>query len=232
MSEPTSITDILADKSRPHDAAWFRDIERAAVERAKKLGLSPHTNTDAPRPPEAIAFAAGLSPRFTGASLRDFAHVAELPQAINRLVNAEGNFPGLVLYGLPGRGKTRLACAIVNEWRSRNRTARFETARRLQSEVFGAYARDNLDATMTKYTGPSLLAVDDLGHEGKIGDASISLLIEVLDFRANHSRPTVVTTALRWGEAEDRYDASVISRLKAMHRLEITGPDRRQESAQ
>jgi hypothetical protein len=229
----TSIADYLATKpkDRAEQKAWLANLVTLAEKRARELKLAPGSSPIGPTDTERDA-AAGVPPLFATASLDDFPELRpELTRLYPKLMSPadDARYPGLLICGEPGRGKTRLGCALVRAFVKQRKRALFTTARHLQRKVWDSYTADGADeqSAIRVFTHPDLLVIDDLGHEGKRGDASLALLLDVFDERANHRRATVVTTNLTGDEVESRFDGAMYSRLAAYDRLVIGGPDQR-----
>lgn len=229
----TSIADYLGTKPRDpaEQKAWLAGLATVAEKRARELKLPPGATPIGPSDAERDTLA-GVPPLFASASLDDY---PELRQELTRLYPKlasppeDARYPGLLICGEPGRGKSRLGCALVRAFVKQRRRALFTTARHLQRTVWDSYTADGADerSAIRTFTQPDLLVIDDLGHEGKSGDATLALLLDVLDERANHRRATVVTTNLTGDEVASRFDSAMLSRLAAYDRLIIGGPDRR-----
>jgi hypothetical protein len=229
----TSISEYLASRPRDPEAqkAWLAGLADVAKRRARELKLPEGSTASGPSDDERDVLA-GVTPLFARASLNDFPQIsADLTRLYIRLTSPpeDARYPGLLLAGEPGRGKTHLGCAFVRAFIRQKRRAFFSTARQLQRSIWASYTDGGDEKTaMAAYTRPDLLVVDDLGHEGRAGDASLSLLLDVLDERANHRRPTVVTTNLTGDEVATRFDDAMYSRISAYDRLVLDGADRRQ----
>ena len=229
----TSISEYLATRPRDPEAqkAWLAGLADVAKRRARELKLPEGSTASGPSDDERDALA-GVTPLFARASLNDFPQIsADLARLYVRLTSPpeDARYPGLLLAGEPGRGKTHLGYAFVRAFVRQRRRAAFVTARALQRTVWASYTADGGDekTAIASFTRPDLLVIDDLGHEGKPGDASLSLLLDILDERANYRRPTIVTTNLSGDDVATRFDDAMYSRLSAYDRLVLEGPDRR-----
>lgn len=228
----TSISDYLSTRPRDPEAqkAWLDGLADVAKRRARELKLPEGSIAVGPTDQERDQLA-GITPLFARASLNDFPELrAPLGRLYDRLISPpdDARYPGLLLAGEPGRGKTHLGSAFVRAFVRQKRRAFFTSARQLQRTVWSSYTDGGDEKTaIASYTRPDLLVIDDLGHEGRPGDASLSLLLDVLDERANHRRPTIVTTNLTGDEVATRFDDAMYSRISAYDRLVLEGPDRR-----
>lgn len=131
------------------------------------------------------------------------------------------NGKGLILCGKSGRGKTHLACAIVNFIRSDYHVefahipTLLENIRRGKGELDQMLAAD-------------LLVLDDLGSE-RGSDWSLEKLLIIVDGRLNQLKPTVYTTNFNLDELELRIGSRLASRiLNNSLDLIVQGPDWRE----
>lgn len=229
MDEPISIADMIRNRPRQPDAAWFQELERAATERSHDLGIRNRCAHPNSGPEQNPLERAGVPPIFHRAKLDDFPELdGDVARFHRRIADPTARNFGLAVYGPPGTGKTHLGAALVRDFLDRGRSARFIRARRMQRLVFDAYSTNSEPAVMGSFVNPELLVIDDLGYEGKSGDAGLGLLLEVLDDRLGWKRATVVTMNLTREQALVRYNDAIVSRLSAMQALMLGGRDRRQ----
>jgi DNA replication protein DnaC len=99
--------------------------------------------------------------------------------------------------------------------------------RRLWS-TFRDEASESESQVIRHYTTLDLLVIDDLAHEGKVTEAGVGALHEILSVRLGTYKPTVITSNLSLEEIARVYDAAIASRVGAYERLTLTGEDRRQ----
>ena len=129
--------------------------------------------------------------------------------AITDLATGKASFKLLLIYGVPGNGKTHLAYSTVVEACKRGVAARY------------IYAPDMFTAIKAMYDGPRecdpaeqfkvcpFLVIDDVGAEYKT-DWTKAMLEEIIDYRYSHQLPTMVTT----NNPLDEIPAPVMSRFK------------------
>lgn len=139
---------------------------------------------------------------------------------------------GLAIKGPVGTGKTHLAAAIA---RSMLTPARFSLeflhARKLFRrlwECFGDDAKRPEQEAIDELTKCLVLVIDDLGHEGRVSEAVVGALHEILTIRNGEYRTTIVTTNLTLDEIAKAYDPSIASRIGGWAQIVLVGDDRRQ----
>ncbi|NLM25495.1 MAG: ATP-binding protein [Firmicutes bacterium] len=128
---------------------------------------------------------------------------------------------GLVLCGKSGRGKTHLACAIINDLKDKNTVAFAHIPTLLENIRQG---RGDLERLLTV----DLLVMDDLGSERE-SDWALEKLLIIVDGRLNAYKPTVFTTNFNLEELEVRVGSRLASRiLYNSLDLVVQGPDWRE----
>lgn len=128
---------------------------------------------------------------------------------------------GLILCGKSGRGKTHLACAIINAIKDRYSTAfaHIPTLLELQRQGQG---------NLQQLIAVDLLVLDDLGSERE-SDWALEKLLVIVEGRLNRLKPTVYTTNFNLNELELRVGSRLASRiLYNSLDLVVQGPDWRE----
>lgn len=146
--------------------------------------------------------------------------------------DVEGARPhGLVVKGPPGTGKTRLALAILAYMLTKaDFRVEWYHARALMRRLWSVYrddATETEDDVLRALTTCPVLVIDDLGHEGRVSEAALGALHEILSTRIGDFRTTIITTNRTEAELARAYDAAVASRLGAWEQFVLTGDDRR-----
>lgn len=148
---------------------------------------------------------------------------------------------GMLLMGLPGRGKTHLMVGLGRALLERDRDAGYYNVVRLISRIqdsYSDYGGETRRAIIESVTSHEVVLLDDLGKEHASTNVE-SIVYELFD--ALHvARTTLVAAtnvpATRSGGYQgptlsERYDEAVRSRLQAMcERFVVKGGDRRREA--
>ncbi len=99
----------------------------------------------------------------------------------------------LILGGKPGRGKTHLAVAIAYRAIQNGFDARFVTAAELIDHLSASFRTGHLAETLTAYTQPAVLVVDEVGYLTYGTDAA-NMLFHVVNDRHRRQRSMIFTT--------------------------------------
>jgi len=138
----------------------------------------------------------------------------------------------LILLGKPGRGKTHLAVAIAYRAIQNGFDALFTTAAQLIDELSAAFREGRLAETLTTYTHPAVLVVDEVGYLTYGTDAA-NMLFHVVNERHRRKRSMIFTTnkpPAAWGKVlhDDDLAHAIIDRVLERGRLlTLDGPSMR-----
>ena len=168
----------------------------------------------------------GVPPLYAVAALNDFG-------ASVQLVTARWREETLYfLTGLPGRGKTYLAVAILRAWITERRLgtarAQFEAVPDLLANMRGAVGGGKpytVSQMRSAILGLNALVLDDL-CAGKTTDWTVETLYDILSYRINRRLSTVVTSNLSLQQVNE-VEPRIASRLKDGTVIELGGKDRR-----
>ena len=164
-----------------------------------------------------------------------------LPAPIRRMLPAlcEGGFveraENLLAFGLPGRGKTHLVCAIGAELLQRGFTVHFTPAYALVQRLLAAKKALAMEKELRRLDAFSVLIIDDIGYIQQDRD-EMEVLFTLLAER--YERRSVVLTSNLVFSQWDRIFKDPMTTAAAIDRvvhhsviLELTGPSFRAEAA-
>jgi DNA replication protein DnaC len=166
---------------------------------------------------------------------------ARLPAAVRRQLPTlcEGTFPdravNVLAFGLPGRGKTHLLCAIAHELVKRGYAALFIPAFRLVQQLLAAKRDLRLEKELRKLDGFDVVLVDDIGYVQQDRD-EMEVLFTFLAERYER-RSVMITSNLVFSQWDQIFKnpmttAAAIDRL--VHHsiiLELDGRSKRADDA-
>jgi DNA replication protein DnaC len=167
--------------------------------------------------------------------------LSRLPASIRRTVPTlcEGGFvdraENLLAFGLPGRGKTHLVCAIGHELVQRGYEVLFVPTFKLVQRLLTAKQNLDLEATLRRLDHFDAVILDDLGYVQQ-GRAEMEVLFTFLAERYER-RSVLITSNLVFSEWDKIFQdpmttACAIDRI--VHHaviLELSGPSYRAEAA-
>ncbi len=134
---------------------------------------------------------------------------------------ARGEAPGLMFMGPVGSGKTFLACAVANALTEQDKQILFLVVPDLLDELRATFGKkypenteqDLLDAARSV----PVLILDDLGAHNYT-EWTRNRIFSIINYRMNHSLPTVITTNLDINELDSYLGERTTSRLLQMCR--------------
>lgn len=147
---------------------------------------------------------------------------------------------GMLLMGLPGRGKTHLMIGMGRALLERDRDAGYYNVVRLISRIqdsYSDYGGETRRAIVESVASHEVVLLDDLGKEHASTNVE-SIVYELFDALYVARTTLIVATNVPATKSEsykgptlpERYDEAVRSRLKAMcERFVVKGEDRRRE---
>lgn len=122
----------------------------------------------------------------------------------------------LVMTGLPGTGKTHLACAVANAYMRKGGEVVFITVAAMIRKIRETYRPDSEfteQQAINAFRDLDLLILDEVGIQ-KGDDKEINLLFEIINERYAYLKPTMLLSNLTVEDMEQLLGARVIDRLK------------------
>lgn len=169
--------------------------------------------------------AAAIPSRFTDRSLDGYEATTERKQkALASCREYAENFDKhhrdgrcLMLMGLPGTGKTHLACGIANYLiRQRGRTAVYRTVGGMLIDLKSSYDRQSEHSesqVMDGLTKPDLLVLDEIGAT-KPTEFEMATLFAVINARYEQQLPTLIVSNLAPKELHTAIGERCVDRLR------------------
>lgn len=125
---------------------------------------------------------------------------------------SRGAFPGLLVQGPVGTGKTVTSAAAANEFMKR-RPLRWFSVSRMLAQARAGFSHPGKDEVTTVLLNPKLpLLLDDIDKTTPTAFAR-DILYQAIDERVNNGTPLLVTTNFHYDELEDAYKEPIASRL-------------------
>lgn len=148
----------------------------------------------------------------------------------------EGDIPtdNLLLQGKVGRGKTHYACSLLMEL-AKSKTVRFATMMDVLRDIRSCYnGIESESQVMSRYRNVGTLVIDDFGKE-KPTDWALSMIFDILNYRLNAEKQTILTTQYSGKELIERLASegeldtakAILSRISTYTRIPFEGKDRR-----
>jgi len=200
------------------------------------------------RTTERIFGASGVPARYRGCFLEDFREQApdgaSIPGSrklkglvgslLDRCGAGDSSVRGLLLWGIPGNGKTMLCCIALNELMLRcAMPGRFlDLSFEYFQKLRGSYNRESRDYGRSTQIIEALievpfLVIDDFGIQ-KNTEWEQEMLYNLVDARYQEERVTLVTTNRNVEDLRELADGRIYSRfLEMFHIVHVQAPDYR-----
>lgn len=136
---------------------------------------------------------------------------------------------GLVLWGLPGRGKSHIAVAILQELvLNHNQTGLFMEWGDLLNGIRRSYSSedDNFEHEfLDALTEVDVLLIDDMGAQRKVTQWAYDQAFHLVSTRARNNKTLIITSMLEWQDEEGASEFAVKLSYAVWSKLsEVTFP--------
>lgn len=122
-----------------------------------------------------------------------------------------GEFPGLLLSGKVGTGKSQIAAAALIE-RCRMEQVQYVSASELGFLARSGYETEARDRANEVLLGDGALFLDDI-DKGKQNDYGTELIFQLVDRRTSRNSPLIVTTNVSAKKMAELVGEAVVSRI-------------------
>lgn len=139
----------------------------------------------------------------------------------------------ILLYGPVGVGKTYMLSSVAREIINRGYSVVYMSAMQLLKKLFSIRYKNFNDQPQPEVEeilyDCDVLMIDDLGTENS-SDTNISLLFDLLNYRIQQQKTTMISTNISLDDLSEQYDARIASRIKGEFMpIQFFGRDIREE---
>ena len=170
-----------------------------------------------------------IPPEFMTASLNDFGD--KLGRALKRWTFSErqqGSEPFMAIYGIPGCGKSRAACALMKVLARKGTGCLRKIAPEAQSEWVGSFTPSARTAVERTLKTASTLVLENI-NKCTVSPAWATFISTLLEVRIENKLPTLLTSQSQGKQLGDVYGADVYSLLQRFEWVELPRVDHRVE---
>ena len=167
----------------------------------------------------------GIRPRFKNATFENFEATSESQKNVVKFLSGwAGKFhtgkrypdAGIIILGNYGTGKTHLAVAVCRVLAAAGYSVSFTKCSEMLKKVketWGKFSDEAERAVIRTFRLPDLLVIDDCGVQFN-SDAERNIFYDVVDFRYDHMRPTIITANCNEGELKMLIGERVYDRMR------------------
>lgn len=122
---------------------------------------------------------------------------------------------GMLIWGLPGNGKSHLAAAITHGVKEQGFTVVFQTVPELLERIRNTFNKKNNESEkeiMDALINCDLLVLDDIGAE-KVSDWVLEVIFRIIDGRYRKKKPIIYTSNLKPSELKDQLNDRIYDRM-------------------
>lgn len=165
---------------------------------------------------------AGMPQIFRGQSLDDF---EVYDRRIRRVIDVAKRYAerfdkslergaSMTLVGIPGTGKTRIACAVLERVMLDGYIGVYSGMADMLRAFRGSYNGSKTEQeTLDYFVEPDLLVLDDVGFSIGRLETTRSILFDVFDHRYREGKPTILVANLTSAELEDYLGERIFRRV-------------------
>ena len=143
----------------------------------------------------------------------------------------------LYVWGKTGRGKTHMEYFMANNYNKKGMSVYVELWSESIRQIKSEFDVNKTKVIVKRMMDTGILFIDDLGNEYKSKWTTQEALINILNYRYEHEKPTVVTSNYNLDELFQAYvdvagvksAGQIVSRLKTFGIIEIKSKDWRDE---
>jgi len=173
---------------------------------------------------KAVVYHSGIPPRFRSKTFDGFQPADEKQSKVLRICQAYAHRfderlaagGGLVMVGLPGTGKTHLACAIGNHLLEAGRSVLFISVLAAARRVKATYSKSSTETeqqAIDRFCEPDLLILDEVGVQ--FGSEAEKLIVfEIINGRYERVKPTILLSNLPEAELGAFIGDRVLDRMR------------------
>jgi|LGOV01.1.fsa_nt_gb DNA replication protein DnaC len=147
-------------------------------------------------------------------------------------------YRNLYVWGKTGRGKTHMQYYMANYYNKKGVSVYVQLWSESIRQIKAEFDVEKTKVIVKRMMDTGILFIDDLGNEYKSKWTTQEALINILNYRYEHSSPTVITSNYTLDELFQEYSkvagvksaGQIVSRLKTYGKIEIKSKDWRESN--
>lgn len=164
-----------------------------------------------------------IPPLFRGA------HIRQLNSNLRGRLLGKPFEQGLLLWGAAGVGKTHTAMAMIRWYVTRRISVQRVTFAELLLSLRSSFNGSGTERDVIRpLLDAPVLVLDDVAA-GSLSDYSTTALLNILDCRIEHCKPTIITTNLSPENLGEAFGQRIASRVETFLSVKLAGRDKREK---